>query len=125
MTTYLRAQLNDSSINIDGRWPQGYDGSQTAIFVQRIGGSMLPAARKMYMDRASIDVSCIAPTKSRAADLMIATRAWLLVMWDYPQLGGIVVANVDELVGPIWLAEPDYPPAGRYLLQMDFTVHNP
>ncbi len=123
MTTFLRSQLNDLTINVDASWPVNYDGSQRFVLVERVGGPMARQARQMWMDEPLIQVSCGAPNKAAAKDIAIAVRAAMPLMY-VSYTAGPVVANVEELVGPLWLPDPKYGPAGRYLIQYQLSIHN-
>lgn len=105
---------------ISSEYPTGYGGKQTFVIVNRIGGQMSSALP--WFDRVSLDVSCCGPNKSMAQDLQQYLRPRLLTMWSYSFPSGVVTDVVEE-AGPIWLADPDYSKAGRYLLQVAVTVH--
>ena len=121
VTTYLRTFLTgDQTVNV--RYPDPYDGTQTFVMVSRIGGPIDRLARGTWLDTAYVDVSCGAPKKSAAYDLTATVRAALAVMYSHEHSAGVVV-NTAEQVGPSWIADPDYPGVGRYLLQVSVTVH--
>jgi len=122
VTSYLRTQV-PSNVNIDTSWPVAYDGTQTFVLVERVGGPMDFTARQTWMDRPLIQVSAGAAYKSAAKDLAIAVRAAMPLMYA-AYTAGPVVANVEELVGPLWLPDTKYAPAGRYLIQYQLSIHN-
>lgn len=121
-TTFLRTQL-PSNVNVDIEYPLAYNGSQQAVMVQRIGGAMEHSARQTSLDKASLDLHCIGPNRASARDLADAVRGSMLIMWSFTHSLGEVV-NVEELVGPLWVADPQYSPAGKYIIQLDVLVRN-
>lgn len=122
VTSYLRTQVANT-VNVDVVWPMAYDGSQTFILVERVGGPMDFTARQVWMDKPLVQVSTGAPTKSVAKDLANQVRAAMPLMYA-AYTTTPVVANVEELVGPLWLPDQKYAPAGRYLVQYQLSIHN-
>lgn len=122
VTSYLRTQVANT-VNVDVAWPMAYDGSQTFILVERVGGPMDFTARQTWMDKPLVQVSAGAPTKSVAKDLANQVRAAMPLMYA-AYTTTPVVANVEELVGPLWLPDQKYAPAGRYLVQYQLSIHN-
>lgn len=103
------------------QYPTDYDGTQTFVRVVRVGGrgylQPLP-----WSDDASVDVEYHAPSQGEANDLMKLLRPVVAVAWLYQVPGG-VFQEAEESIGPMWLEDPDYSKAGRYLVQNRVTVH--
>lgn len=123
VTTYLRSQISNPTVLVDAAWPVAYDGSQTFVLVERVGGPMAAQGRQTWMDVPRIQVSTGAPNKAVAKDLANLVRSVMPLMYA-AYTTTPVVANVEELVGPLWLPDPKYGPAGRYLSQYQLRIHN-
>lgn len=106
--------------SVSSEYPTDYNGTQTFVLVTRIGGTMSGALP--WLDDASIDISYFGPSKTAAQSLMQTVRPRVLTAWSYQVPGGVFV-DAREMVGPIWMADPDYSKAGRYLVQNQITVH--
>jgi hypothetical protein len=101
-----------------------YNGTQLVVTVTRIGGGMDRAGGGQWLDRPRWDLSCHGPTKAAAKDLTAIIRSLLAVARFDDHAGtGAVWCDTTEDVGPQWLPDPDYPEAGRYLLQVSGLIH--
>jgi hypothetical protein len=123
---WLGAQPGITAIGatVADRLPDGYDGTQPAVVVTRIGGAMDPAGGGQWLDRPRWDVDCHGPNKAAAKDLVSAVRALLAVArWHDHSAAGAAWCDTTEDVGPQWIADTDYPEAGRYLLQVSALIH--
>ncbi|TQF03931.1 hypothetical protein E6W39_18955 [Kitasatospora acidiphila] len=123
-TQWLTAQSALSGVIVCTSLPITYDGSQRVVRLDRIGGA---ADYLMRIDRPRLDVDCWGPSKAAASDLTALVRRLLLV--DLIQGANLSqwscsISDVREDVGPQYLDEPDYPPAGRYLMQITAVVHS-
>jgi hypothetical protein len=121
---WLSAQSALSGVTVCSSLPISYDGSQAVVRIDRIGGA---ADYLMRIDRPRLDVDCYGPSKASAWDLTALVRRLLLV--DLIQGGNLSqwsasVSDVREDVGPQFFDEPDYPPAGRYLMQITAVIHS-
>lgn len=119
LTGWLDSQLSPIGVEVVSRVPDDYNGSQKIVRVVRLGGS---ADAYTAFDYPRIDVDVFGPDKGTAADLMKVVRRLMLsgILTADLSAWSASVSHVREDVGPQWLDEPDYPPAGRYLIQ--FTV---
>jgi hypothetical protein len=122
LTGWLSTRSELAGVIIGTQVPITYDGTQKVIRVVRLGGN---ADYLMRFDHPRIDVDAFGPTKAVAADLMAALRHLLLLDIHHADLSpwSAAVSSVHEDVGPQWLDEPDYPTAGRYLVQISAMVH--
>jgi hypothetical protein len=113
-----------SASTIGSQLPVGYDGTQSVVALDRLGGG-IDNSLPYFLDRARVDVSCYGRDKSTAWDLTSKVRR--LVLRSYmdgnfrPWNARIV--DVKELVGPQWLTESEYGAAGRYLMQFEVSLH--
>jgi hypothetical protein len=117
----LLARYAPSGVTVATQYPTDYDGTQTFVRVSRVGGRGFVQALP-WSDDASLDVEYHGPDQGSANDLMSVLRPIVAVAWLYQVAGG-VFQDAAELVGPIWLEDPDYSKAGRYLVQNRITVH--
>lgn len=113
---YLR--INQS---VATEYPTDYNGTQTFVKISRVGGTGFTGALP-WSDGASVDVEYHAPSQGEAQDLMKAIRPIVAVAWLYQVPNG-VFQDAEESVGPMWIPDPDYSKAGRYLVQNRITVH--
>ncbi|MEU7096055.1 hypothetical protein [Kitasatospora aureofaciens] len=122
LTGWLSSRPELAGVIVGTSVPITYDGSQKVVRVVRLGGS---ADYLMRFDHPRIDVDCFGPTKAAAADLTATIRRLLLFDIHTADLSpwSASISSVHEDVGPQWLDEPDYPNAGRYLLQISAMVH--
>lgn len=122
--TWLAGRPEMSGVAVGDRLPDGYDGTQLAVTVDRIGGAMDPVARGTWLDRPRLDVSAWGKDKAAAKDLAGTVRSLLAIApYDDHTAAGAVWSNTSEDVGPQWLPSTDYPGAGRYLLQFSILIH--
>jgi hypothetical protein len=107
---------------VAGRVPEDYDGSQRVVRVTRAGGhaSSLP----YWRDNAYVEIDAFGPDEASAWDLIAIAREAVLNRILDADLSpfGACVMNAIEHVGPQWFDEPDYPPAGRFLIQTGVTI---
>lgn len=121
---WLAARTELVGVTIADRLPDTYDGSQLVVTVTRIGGGMDTGGGGQWLDRPRLDFDCHGPTKAAAKDLANTVRSLLAVArWDDHSAAGAVWSDYREDVGPQWLPDPDYPAAGRYLLQASLLIH--
>lgn len=121
---WLHGRSELAGVTVADRLPDAYDGTQLVVTVTRIGGGMDPAAGGQWLDRPRLDIDCHGPDKAAAKDLAQTVRALLAVArHEDHAASGAVWCDTQENVGPQWLPDPDYPQAGRYLLQMSILIH--
>jgi hypothetical protein len=123
LTGWLSAQSALAGVRIGTRIPTDYDGTQKVVRVVRLGGN---ADFLMRFDHPRIDIDAFGPDKGSAWDLTALVRR--LILFDLIHgadlsLWHAAISDVREDVGPQYLDEPDYPNAGRYLLQITAKVH--
>lgn len=114
-------QFLPAGATVATEWPDGYDGTQTFVMVDRQGGAGYQQALA-WSDEAEVQISYCGPNKGAAQDLMNTIRPYVAQAWLYQVPGG-VFQDALETTGPAWLADPDYSKAGRYLVQNRVTVH--
>jgi hypothetical protein len=121
---WLAGRTELAGVTVADRLPDAYDGTQLVVTVTRIGGSMDTGGGGQWLDRPRLDIDCHGPDKAVAKDLSAKVRAALAVArWADHSAAGAVWTDCREDVGPQWLPDPDYPGAGRYLLQVSLSIH--
>lgn len=120
---WLATRPELSGVAIGTRVPIDYNGTQRVVRIVRLGGS---ADFLMRFDSPRIDIDAFGPDKGSAVDLMKILRRLILIDIHNADLSAwqAAISHTREDVGPIWLDEPDYPNAGRYLLQITAMVHS-
>lgn len=120
---WLATRSELSGVSIGTRVPLGYNGTQKVVRIVRLGGG---ADFLMRFDSPRLDIDTFGPDKGSAADLMKILRRLMLFDIHTADLSAwqASISHTREDVGPIWLDEPDYPNASRYLLQMTVMVHS-
>ncbi|MGH6656631.1 MAG: hypothetical protein ACRDVE_15685 [Actinocrinis sp.] len=123
VTAFLAARAELEGVSVGDRLPDGYDGSQPCVTVERIGGPADPSTMS-WLDTAQLDLSSYGVDKG-AADGLSAIVRYLIAIAKYVDLPDAVITKTEENVGPQWLADAtaDYPQSGRYLLQAAVTLH--
>lgn len=121
---WLAGRPELAGVTVADRLPDDYDGSQRVVTVTRIGGAMDPGGGGQWLDRPRLDIDCHGPDKAAAKDLSAAVRGVLAVArWADHSAAGTVWSSFREDVGPQWLPDPNYPGAGRYMLQVSLLIH--
>lgn len=121
---WLAGRTELAGVTVADRLPDTYDGTGLVVTVTRIGGAMDTAGGGQWLDRPRLDIDCHGPDKAAAKDLSAKVRAVLAVArWADHSGAGAVLSSYREDVGPQWLPDPDYPGAGRYMLQASLLIH--
>lgn len=119
-----RPEIVATGAVVGDRLPEGYDGSQPAVTVSRIGGATDRAGGGQWLDRPRLDVTCWGKDKAAAKDLSAQVRALMAVArFDDHSAAGAVWSDTSEDVGPQWIPSTQYPESGRYLLQYSILIH--
>ena len=103
--------------------PVDYDGSQSVVRVNRIGGpTNWPIA-----DLPSVEISCWGPDRATAAglrDIIRLNMTWMVLATADLSEFGARISNPIERIGPQWLDEEGYVPAGRYFFEVSLGLRN-
>ncbi|MET9621057.1 MULTISPECIES: hypothetical protein [unclassified Streptomyces] len=91
--------------------PAGFDGTQSAVLVNRRGGAWVG---DLHVDMPLIEFEVYGPSKNAAHTLANAARRALLATIG-KQVGTNVFQDVEEQDGPRWLPDYLYRGANRYL----------
>lgn len=120
---WLATRSELAGVAIGTRVPINYNGTQRVVRIVRLGGG---ADFLMRFDNPRLDIDAFGPDKGSAVDLMKILRRLILIDIHNADLSAwqAAISHTREDVGPIWLDEPDYPNAGRYLLQITAMVHS-
>lgn len=92
--------------------PAGFDGTQSAVLVNRRGGAWIG---DQHVDMPLIEFEVYGPSKTAAHVLANAARRCLLATIGKQLGAGNVVHDVEEQDGPRWLPDYLYRGANRYL----------
>ncbi|MEU9702806.1 hypothetical protein [Streptomyces sp. NPDC047981] len=100
--------------------PAGFDGTQSAVLVNRRGGAWIG---DLHVDKPLIEFEVYGPTKQAAHVLANGARRALLATMG-KQIGVNFVSDVEEQDGPRWLPDYVYRGANRYLcvIQLSLSV---
>ncbi|MFE5618780.1 hypothetical protein ACFQ69_13200 [Streptomyces sp. NPDC056470] len=100
--------------------PAGFDGTQSAVLVNRRGGAWIG---DLHIDKPLIEFEVYGPTKNGAHVLANAARRALLATMG-KRIGVNLVQDVEEMDGPRWLPDYLYRGANRYLcvIQLSLSV---
>ncbi|MEU6946714.1 hypothetical protein ABZ957_16010 [Streptomyces sp. NPDC046316] len=100
--------------------PAGFDGTQSAVLVNRRGGAWIG---DLHVDKPLIEFEVYGPTKNAAHVLANGARRALLATIG-KQIGVNFVHDVEEMDGPRWLPDYLYRGANRYLcvIQLSLSV---
>jgi len=107
-----------AGVVVDNRPPSGFDGTQKAVLVSRVGGAWVDDER---LDRPLVDFEVYGPDKSTAHAVALMARA-LTISLRGVSYGGAVVVDLVEEDGPRW--RPDYqrPGSNRYLSTVRLVI---
>ncbi|GAA2395816.1 hypothetical protein GCM10010420_21700 [Streptomyces glaucosporus] len=103
-----RAEL--AGVVVDNRPPAGFDGTQKAVLVSRMGGAWVD---DQHLDEPLVDLEVYGPDKTTAHTVALSARACVLELAD-TVYGGAVVVDVSEADGPRWLPDHNRPAGNRY-----------
>ncbi|MEU8958762.1 hypothetical protein AB0C93_31240 [Streptomyces sp. NPDC048518] len=111
-----RAELTGSVV--DNKPPAGFDGTQKAVLVSRVGGAWVD---DRHLDQPLLDLEVYGPDKSTAHGISLAARACVLELTG-TSYGGAVVTDVAEADGPRWLPDYNRPAGNRYLSTVRISI---
>ncbi|EGJ76190.1 MULTISPECIES: hypothetical protein [unclassified Streptomyces] len=103
---------------VDDAPPDGFDGTQLAVLVSRMGGAWVD---DLHVDQPLIQLEVYGPTKSQAHALANAARATLLAATG-TVFGTSFIGEVTEEDGPRWLPDYIYAGANRYVCILRMAV---
>ncbi|MEU4271304.1 hypothetical protein [Streptomyces sp. NPDC026092] len=98
--------------------PAGFDGTQSAVLVNRRGGAWIG---DLHVDKPLIEFEVYGPTKNAAHVLANGARRALLATIG-KKIGVNFVSDVEEQDGPRWLPDYVYRGANRYLCVIQLSV---
>ncbi len=107
----LKDRTELAGVVVDVQPPAGFDGTQRAVLVSRVGGAWAEDPR---LDNPLVDLEVYGPDKPAAHTVSLVARALML------QLRGVVygaatVLDVVEEDGPRWLPDYRHATASRYV----------
>ena len=107
-----------AGVVVDNRPPPGFNGTQKAVLVSRVGGAWID---DQHLDQPLVDFEVYGPDKSTAHAVALMARA-LTISLRGVSYGGAVVVDLVEEDGPRW--RPDYqrPGSNRYLSTVRLVI---
>ncbi|MEU2184077.1 hypothetical protein [Streptomyces thermolilacinus] len=115
---HLRNRPELTGVVVDNRPPAGFDGTQQAVLVSRVGGAWVD---DLHLDRPLVDLEVYGPDKTTAHTVALTARAALLDATG-TVYGGAFVTEVAEADGPRWLPDHNRPSANRYLSTVQLSI---
>ena len=107
-----------AGVTVDNRVPAGFDGTQRAVLVSRVGGAWVDDE---HLDKPLIDLEIYGPDKPAAHTVSLAVRSATFALRGL-SAGGAHVVDVVEEDGPRWLPDWHHPGSNRYLSTIRLVV---
>ncbi|MFE4334260.1 hypothetical protein ACFRQM_34070 [Streptomyces sp. NPDC056831] len=115
---FLKDRTELAGTVVDNRPPAGFDGTQKAVLVSRVGGAWVD---DLHVDQPLVDLEVYGPDKATAHGIALAARACVLELIG-TAYGTAVVTDVKEADGPRWLPDYNRPAGNRYLATVRLSV---
>ncbi|MEV3992051.1 hypothetical protein AB0J57_24370 [Streptomyces sp. NPDC049837] len=115
---HLKNRAELAGVVVDNRPPAGFDGTQKAVLVSRVGGAWVD---DLHLDQPLIDLEVFGPDKTAAHTVALTARAALLDATG-TVYGGAAVTEVAEADGPRWLPDYNRPNGNRYLSTVRLSI---
>ncbi|MFE9398188.1 hypothetical protein [Streptomyces flavidovirens] len=115
---HLKNRAELAGVVVDNRPPAGFDGTQRAVLVSRVGGAWVD---DLHLDQPLVDLEVYGPDKTTAHTVALTARAALLEATG-TVYGGAAVTEVAEADGPRWLPDYNRPNANRYLSTVRISI---
>ncbi len=119
VVAFLKARPELGGVSVGVTLPPGFDGSQRAVVVNRLGGTF-------RADDCLDDVLALVDTyggdKTSAHAVANAVRGVLPLMTLVSHADGVVVSEVEESQGPCWSPDRRHGDANRYVMRYRLVV---
>ncbi|MFI6644295.1 hypothetical protein [Streptomyces sp. NPDC050504] len=115
---FLKNRPETAGSVVDNRPPAGFDGTQKAVLVSRVGGAWID---DLHLDQPLLDLEVYGPDKTTAHAVALAARACVLELAG-TRYGSAAVTDVTEADGPRWLPDYNRPAANRYLVTVRLSI---
>ncbi|WP_030678233.1 hypothetical protein [Streptomyces sp. NRRL B-1347] len=115
---FLKNRPELAGATVDNRPPAGFDGTQKAVLVSRVGGAWVD---DQHLDQPLLDLEAYGPDKTAAHAVALAARACVLGLAGTAH-GSAVVTDVAESDGPRWLPDYNRPRGNRYLTTVQLRL---
>ncbi|MFF9868492.1 hypothetical protein ACIRD2_25915 [Streptomyces sp. NPDC093595] len=115
---HLKNRAELAGVVVDNRPPAGFDGTQKAVLVSRVGGAWVD---DLHLDQPLLDLEVYGPDKTAAHTVALTARAALLEAAG-TVYGGASVTEVAEADGPRWLPDYNRPNGNRYLSTVRLSI---
>jgi hypothetical protein len=112
-----RPELDGVSVGVD--LPPGFDGTQRAVRVSRVGGVFIEDDLR---DNALTRIDAYGPDKVAAHSVASLVRGLLPLIPKARHADGVVVSDVAETEGPYWFPDSRNAHASRYYMRHQFAV---
>lgn len=113
---FLRARPELSGVPVGSSVPPGFDGTQRAVVLTRLGGVYLDDDR---LDNAEVRLDSYGPDKTAAHAVALAVRGVLPLLGVS---GGTVFPDTTELQGPCFVLDRRHSDANRYVMRYRFVA---
>jgi len=113
---FVRARPELSGVPVGTSVPPGFDGTQRAVVLTRLGGVYLDDDR---LDNAEVRLDSYGPDKTAAHAVALAVRGVLPIL---SASGGTVFPDVTELQGPCFVLDRRHSDANRYVMRYRFVA---
>ncbi len=114
---FVRARSELSGIPVGTSVPPGFDGTQRAVALTRLGGVYLDDDR---LDHAEVRLDSYGPDKTAAHAVALVVRGVLPLL---SALGSVTVfSDVTELQGPCFVLDRRHSDANRYVMRYRFVA---
>ncbi|MFF3750096.1 hypothetical protein ACFYYH_06480 [Streptomyces sp. NPDC002018] len=115
---FLEDRPELAGTTVDNRPPAGFDGTQKAVLVSRVGGAWVD---DLHLDQPLLDLEVYGPDKTTAHTVALAARACVLELAG-TRYGTAAVTDVAEADGPRWLPDYNRPAGHRYLSTVRLSI---
>ncbi|MBP2323585.1 hypothetical protein JOF56_003970 [Kibdelosporangium banguiense] len=112
-----RPELDGVAVGID--LPPGFDGTQRAVRVSRVGGVFIEDDLR---DNALTRIDAYGPDKTAAHSVASLVRGVLPLVVQQRLADGAVISDVTETEGPYWFPDSRNANASRYYMRHRFAV---
>lgn len=119
VATFLTARGELDGVSAGVTLPSGFDGSQRAVVINRLGGAF---SSDDCLDDAIVLIDAYGGDKTTAHAVANAVRGVLPLMTSTHHAGGVVVSELQENQGPCWSPDRRHDGASRYVMRYRLVV---
>lgn len=119
VAAFLAARGELDGVSVGVTLPAGFDGSQRAVVINRLGGAF---RSDDCLDDAVTLIDSYGGDKTTAHAVANAVRGVLPLMTSAHHAEGVVVSDVEESQGPCWSPDRRRDGASRYVMRYRLVV---